>query len=428
MQADLPRRGATTRHARVAARVPRSAAARWAAASSAVALLALLTGCQGTGHPAASAAGSASTSGASTAPAPTLALTPADGATEVPPSTPVDVTVTGGSLGEVTVTDGDGHPVAGAVTPSPDTTGAAVWIPQAPLAYGTRYIVAATTEATGDTAGSTASASFTTVTPGSLSTPSIGPLAGQTVGVALPVRVFFDQPVDDAHKPAVQSRLTVSTSRPTDGVWSWLNDEEVHFRPSDYWPADTDVTVHADLYGVDLGNGAWGQEDREVSFHVGDRHVSVADAAAHTLTVYDGDTVVQTYPMSAGKDTTPTRNGTHVVTESYADMTMNSSTFGLAADAPGGYSAEVHWAVRISDNGEFVHAAPWSVAQQGHSNASHGCINLSPDRARWFFHFSQPGDVVDIEHSVGPPLSAADGDIYDWTIPWDQWRAGSALD
>lgn len=31
---------------------------------------------------------------------------------------------------------------------------------------------------------------------------------------------------------------------------------------------------------------------------------------------------------------------------------------------------------------EFVHAAPWSVAQQGSSNVSHGCINLSPDNAQ----------------------------------------------
>jgi hypothetical protein len=43
-------------------------------------------------------------------------------------------------------------------------------------------------------------------------------------------------------------------------------------------------------------------------------------------------------------------------------------------------------ACRISNSGEFVHAAPWSVAQQGSSNASHGCINLSSDNAKWFFY------------------------------------------
>jgi len=28
---------------------------------------------------------------------------------------------------------------------------------------------------------------------------------------------------------------------------------------------------------------------------------------------------------------------------------------------------------------------------------------------------------------VGGPLTAADGDIYDWAISWDDWKAGSAL-
>jgi lipoprotein-anchoring transpeptidase ErfK/SrfK len=106
---------------------------------------------------------------------------------------------------------------------------------------------------------------------------------------------------------------------------------------------------------------------------------------------------------------------------------MDSSTFGVPADGPGGYRTPVEYAVRISNNGEFVHAAPWSVAQQGRSNVSHGCINMSTERAAWFFDFSQPGDVVEIKNSIGPPLGPADGDIYDWTLSWDEWRAGSAL-
>ena len=403
-------------------------AARATGVLAAAMALTLLTACQGTTDSATSAASAPPSSSATTAPPPTLTVTPADGAADVSPGAPIDVAVSGGDLGAVTVTDDKGAPVPGDVTAAPGTPGASVWTPRAPLAYGTTYALTATAHGTGKATSAQATSSFSTVTPHGLATPSIGPLAGQTVGVGMPVRVFFDQRIDDAHKAAVERHLTVTSSHPTDGTWSWLSDKEVHFRPSDYWPADTDVTVDADLYGVDLGNGVWGEKDREVRFHVGDKHVSVADAAAHTLTVHDGDTVVQTYPMSAGKDATPTRNGKHVVTESYADMTMNSATFGLAADAPGGYSAKVRWAVRISNNGEFVHAAPWSVAQQGRSNASHGCINLSTDRANWFFAFSQPGDIVDVEHSVGPPLSAADGDIYDWTIPWDQWKAGSALD
>jgi len=33
--------------------------------------------------------------------------------------------------------------------------------------------------------------------------------------------------------------------------------------------------------------------------------------------------------------------------------------------------------VRISNNGEFIHANPASSDVQGNSNVTHGCVNLS---------------------------------------------------
>jgi lipoprotein-anchoring transpeptidase ErfK/SrfK len=351
-----------------------------------------------------------------------VAISVADGSVDVSPTTPVEVTVTGGELGHVAVADSHGTPVAGSTAPEQDHPATAVWTPETELAYGTAYTVTATAD---DADGTTATSTFTTVTPGSLATPGIGPLDGTTVGVGMPIRVYFDQPVTD--KAAVESHLVVSSSTPTDGVWNWVRDDEVHFRPSTYWPADSEVTLTADLYGVSFGDGVWGAKDRTVSFSIGDRHVSVADASTHTMTVYDGDQVVQTYPMSAGSNANPTHNGAHVVLEKFADITMDSSTFGLAVDAPGGYRTDVQYATRISNNGEFVHAAPWSVGQQGSANVSHGCINLSTERAQWFYDFSQPGDVVEVVNSIGGSLGPADGDIYDWAVSWDDWKAGSAL-
>ena len=378
-----------------------------------------LAGCQGD-----DSGGSAGGATADAAPAAQVSLAVADGATDVSPVDPLQIVVTDGKLTDVTVVDGDGADVDGSVAADATQQDTAVWTPEDQLAYGTSYTLTATAKNPAGTEA-TASSTFTTVTPTTLSTPSIGPLNGTTVGVGMPIRVYFDDPVAD--KAAVESHLKVTSSTPTDGAWNWMNDSEVHFRPSQYWPANTHVTLDANLYGVNFGEGIWGEKDRSVSFDIGAKHVSVADAGAHTLTVYDGDQVAQTYPMSAGSDANPTRNGAHVVTESYRNITMDSSTFGLAVDAPGGYRSDVEYAVRISNNGEFVHAAPWSVAQQGRENVSHGCINLSTDRAAWFFSFSQPGDVVEVKNSIGPVLSAADGDIYDWAVPWDQWQAGSAL-
>lgn len=378
--------------------------------------LVFLAGCSGSDD---GGGGSGGTS-AEAAPA-EVTVAPADGTGDVSPIAPVEISVTKGELGDVSVVDGAGAAVPGDVAEAPDGTGTEVWTPQTPLAYGTAYTLTAT--ATNDADEETkATSTFTTVTPAAVSTPSVGPLGGQTVGVGMPIRVYFDDPVAD--KAAVESNLVVTSSTPTDGVWSWINDTEVHFRPSQYWPANIDVRVDANLYGVNFGDGVWGEKNRTVEFSIGNRHVSIADASTHTMEVYDGDQLVQSWPMSAGSPDNPSYNGAHVVTEMNRNRIMDSSTYGVPADAPGGYRTPVEYAVRISDDGEFVHAAPWSVAQQGNSNVSHGCINLSTDRAAWFFNFAVPGDVVEVRGSGAGTLQS---NINDWTVPWEQWQAGSAL-
>ncbi|HZH22743.1 MAG TPA: Ig-like domain-containing protein [Geodermatophilus sp.] len=382
--------------------------------------LVLLAGCQGSSGVGAAAAPTAAPTTAEPAPA-SVEVSPADGATDVSPRVPLEISVTDGELTEVRVVDGAGAEVAGAVADSPGDPAVDVWTPDTPLDYGTSYTLTATAE--GEDAGTAEGATtFTTVTPQTQLTPSIGPLDGQTVGVGMPIRVYFDEPVTD--KTAVENNLQVTSSTPTDGAWNWFSDTEVHFRPSQYWPENTDVTLDADLYGIPLGGGVWGRTDRTVSFRVGERHVSIADADTHRMEVYDGDRLVQTFPISTGSPDNPSYNGPHVVTELNRDRVMDSSTYGVPVDSPEGYRTPVEYAVRISDSGEFVHAAPWSVRQQGRENVSHGCINVSTENARWFFGFSQPGDVVEIRNSDAGTLRS---DISDWTIPWEEWRAGSAL-
>jgi lipoprotein-anchoring transpeptidase ErfK/SrfK len=355
------------------------------------------------------------------APPPQVTLAVADGSADVSPVVPLEISVAEGELAEATVVDGDGAAVPGSLAESAENPDAQVFTPDEPLAYGASYTLSATATNEDDEQAE-ATSTFTTVTPETLSTPSIGPLDGMVVGVGMPIRVWFDSAVAD--KAAVESRLLVTSSTPTDGSWNWFSDTEVHFRPSQYWPPNTEVTLDANLYGVDFGGGVWGEKDRAVSFSIGAKHVSIADAATHMMEVYDGDQLVQTFPISAGSPDNPSYNGPHVVTELNRDRIMDSSTYGVPVDSPDGYRTPVEYAVRISDSGEFVHAAPWSVAQQGNTNVSHGCINMSTERAAWFFNFSRPGDVVEIRNSSAGDLRS---DIYDWVIPWDQWRAGSAL-
>lgn len=86
----------------------------------------------------------------------------------------------------------------------------------------------------------------------------------------------------------------------------------------------------------------------------------------------------------------------------------------------------VQWAVRISNNGEFIHSALWSVWAQGTQNVSHGCVNLAPADAIAYYQTAMTGDPVEVIGSTRP-LASADGDYYDWTLTWPEWTSKSAL-
>ena len=174
--------------------------------------LVLLTGCQGSGGGTAAAP---TTTAAPPLPPPPVAVevAPADGATDVSPSVPLEISVTDGELTDVSVVDGAGAEVPGSVADSAGDPAVDVWTPETPLAYGSSYTLTATAEGEGE--GAEAATTFTTVTPQRQLTPSIGPLDGQTVGVGMPIRVYFGEPVTD--KAAVDRNLRVTSSTPTVG-------------------------------------------------------------------------------------------------------------------------------------------------------------------------------------------------------------------
>jgi len=349
-----------------------------------------------------------------TAPAATLAVVPAANAAAVAPADPVKVTATGGTLTSVSVA-GSGGAVKGAL--NPDKT---VWTSTDKLGFGARYTVSAVaTNADGQK--TTTTSAFTTARATRTVFPAVSPLNGMTVGVGMPIRVYFENPVTD--RKAALARMKVTTSVPTVGAWRWFSATEVHWRPKTYWKSGTKVALDTDLRGVSLGAGTYGSvnADRHVAFTIGASHVSIADAKTHRMKVWINGKLTKDFPASLGKEVPGrfTHNGVHVVTDKKASMTMDSTTFGLALDA-GGYRVPVKFATRISNGGEFVHSAPWSVAQQGKENVSHGCVNLSPANAQWFYGISRPGDVVQVT-GTPVPLTGKDTDIPDWTIPWSQW-------
>lgn len=385
--------------------------------------LLLATACQGSLTEDASGGSAGKTdkpSPTSQAPAPdsVVTMTPASGAVDAAPNTPITLAVATGKLKAVTVTNEEGTPVTGALSESGMS-----WSTAEPLGYGRTYNVAAESEnADGKVTPFTGQVS--TLSPETVTLASITPgTDGAVVGVGQPVVVHFDEPVTD--RAAAESNLIVTTNPPVAGRWSWFDDQNVHYRPEAYWPANTQVTVDAKIYGVNIGDGIYGQQDTHVAFTIGDAMIGKVDHDELVLRWYLNGALISEMPTSMGKASFPTESGSFVIQEKYETKIMDSSTYGLPTDDPNGYRTEVDWAVRMSAGGIFLHSAPWSVGDQGVRNVSHGCLNLAPENAIWVYDSTKPGDIVEVTNT-GVPLTKTNT-YGDWMVPWAEWIAGSAL-
>lgn len=347
---------------------------------------------------------------------PTLQYSVADGAVGVAVDSPVAVTAGDGVLGPVTMVNADGIPVDGQLSPDGVT-----WATTEPLGYNKQYTLHA--EALGLGGITRNSMTFQTQSPENLTMPYVMPNNGEVVGVGQPIAVRFDE--DIPNRLAAQNAIRVVTTPPVDGAFYWLSSREVRWRPAEYWKPGTTVEVSVKTYGVDLGNGLFGQDDVSTRFTIGDQVVATADDNTKTLSVRRNGELIKTMPLSMGKDSTPTDNGAYIIGDRYPNLIMDSSTYGVPVNSPDGYRLDVDWATQMSYSGIYVHSAPWSVNSQGRANVSHGCLNVSPANAVWFYENTKRGDIVEVVNTVGPTLSGTDG-LGDWNIPWEQWRAGNA--
>jgi lipoprotein-anchoring transpeptidase ErfK/SrfK len=347
---------------------------------------------------------------------PKLTASVTDGAVGVSVDQPVTVTAGDGVLGAVTMVNEEGAPVDGKLSRDGLT-----WSTSEPLGYNKQYTL--TAEARGLGGSTKRSMTFETHSPENLTMPYVLPNEGEVVGIGQPVAVRFDEAIPN--RVAAQKAIKIKTDPPVEGAFYWLSDSEVRWRPAHYWKPGTKVEVAVKTYGVDLGDGMFGQENVTTHFTIGDEVITTVDDSTKTLTVKRNGEVIKTMPVSMGKNSTPTNNGTYIVGDRFSHIVMDSSTYGVPVNSPNGYRTEVDWATQISYSGIFVHAAPWSVGSQGYSNVSHGCINVSTSNGQWFYDNSKRGDVVEIVNTVGSTLPGTDG-LGDWNIPWDQWKAGNA--
>jgi lipoprotein-anchoring transpeptidase ErfK/SrfK len=210
---------------------------------------------------------------------------------------------------------------------------------------------------------------------------SILPANGEMVGVAQPVTVRFTEPIAD--RAAAERTIDIFSPNMPNGRFTWLNEAVVQWVPNSFWPAHAEVTVKAGPLSTE--------------FETGSAVVGVADISAHTFTVSIDGQVVREMPSSMGKPRYPTPVGTFSVLEKQRTVKFDSRTIGIPLDDPEGYLINGEYAVRVTWGGVYVHSAPWSVGSQGNANVSHGCINLSPENAAWYFDTVRVGDPVIVQ-------------------------------
>ncbi|MFI5760962.1 L,D-transpeptidase [Streptomyces sp. NPDC051563] len=261
--------------------------------------------------------------------------------------------------------------------------------------------------------------------------PSIAPADGTTVGIGQPVSlVFKGQKVDPALRAGIEGRVAVRTSTGVVGAWHWAEDKGdtyLHFRPREYWPAGTEVTLDARLAGVKLDARTAAAGNRKLAFKVGPAMVGKVDLAAHTLTLVKDGTPLRTIPVSGGEERFKTREGIKTILSKDGTVLMGSRTIGIPRDSPDGFYGRYEWSMRETVSGEYVHAAPDNAESFGKANVSHGCIGMSVADAKWLYERSSIGDVIEVTGTTGKPMDRFGNGYGDWNLSWDEWLRGSAL-
>ncbi|RKR90537.1 lipoprotein-anchoring transpeptidase ErfK/SrfK [Micromonospora pisi] len=346
-----------------------------------------------------------------------VVTSPAADAKDVPASTEISFGSKDATETKFELKDGAGKVVEGKVNAEGTS-----FLPSGALEYGTTYT--ATVTATGDDGKpATVNSSFTTMAKPANQVRVTSFLGdGSVVGVGMPAIVQFSRAIPEEYRDDLQRRMTVTTTPPQEGSWRWISPTEVHYRPKTFWKANTELDYKIQAGGLPLGDGWYGRADLTIDAKIGPAVVMTVDNKTKKMTVTKDGKVLKTFPISLGKPSTPSSSGTMIVMEK-----LRKTVFDTMDDPKpeNRYKTDIEYAQRLTWGGEFIHAAPWSVAQQGHTNVSHGCVNMSQENAAWLFGVTTIGDPITVK---GTEVQLKNGNGWtDWNMSWDEYIKGSAI-
>jgi lipoprotein-anchoring transpeptidase ErfK/SrfK len=344
---------------------------------------------------------------------------PADGSKDVPYGTEIVFATTDAVSSTVELVDAQGAKVDGEM--HPDGAG---WLPEESLNPQTTYTATITAiDANGK--NTVVKSTFTTMAkPDKLLGVSSFLGDDAVVGVGMPMIFRLGRPVAQSQRAALQRRLLVETEPQQEGIWTWYTDSELHWRPKAFWEPGTKIFIRSRVGGLPLGDGWYGRVDITVRCSIGPSLVLTVDdkASPKVMKVIKDGTVIRSIPVSLGRPSMPSSSGTTVIIEKLEKTVFDTRSDPNPANR---YRTDIQWAQRLTWGGEFIHAAPWSVDDQGRRNVSHGCVNMSTANAKWLFEQTLMGTPLTIK-GTSRPLEYGNG-WTDFTRPWEQYVQGSAI-
>jgi lipoprotein-anchoring transpeptidase ErfK/SrfK len=249
---------------------------------------------------------------------------------------------------------------------------------------------------------------------------------GGVYGVGMPIIAYLSVAITSSQAIAQATRVTVNGSAAA-GAWYFQRSAiypdypmEAHYRLQDYWPAHANIHLDLPVAGKSAGAGLVFDNSLTLDMSTGPSNIAKVDGTAERMIVTSDGAQVFSFPVSLGRATAPTFSGVKVVMGKNKVEEMIGTTPGEE------YDLKVPWSVRITNSGEFIHAASWNGGNIGRRSTSHGCTNLTVTDAEKYFNFAQVGDVAVYTNTGGNTMPSWDG-YGDWNLDWGTWQAGGVV-